>query len=344
MRQVTLAATLCALSLAGSVSAHAASAVAADAAAKAADAVAASNYPDKPIRVIVPGAAGGAADTLARALANNLSTAFGQPVVVENRVGAAGIVGTVAIAKAPADGYTLGFTFSGAMSINPSLYKSLPYDVDKDFEPVGVTAVSPLVIAVSPKLGVNTLGELVERAKREPGKLTFGSTGVGSTQQLSMELLRSQAGINMLHVPYKGSAAALTDLISGQISVHADNALSVIPFAQSGQLKALAVGTTKRIASLPDVPTVAESGYPDYQAAGWYGMVAPAGTPKAVITKLSLAMTQYLKQPETVKWLEQQGMVPQLTTPAEFRTFMGKERAKWARVIKDADVPVQDLR
>lgn len=342
MRQVTLATTFCALSLAASVSA--ADAAAADAAAKAGDAVAASNYPDKPVRMIVPGAPGGAADTLARALARGLSNACGQPVVVENRVGAAGIVGMVAIAKAPADGYTLGFTFSGAMSINPSLYKSLPYDVDKDFEPIGVAAVSPLVIAVSSKLGINTVGALVERAKREPGKLTFGSTGVGSTQQLSMELLRSQAGMNMLHVPYKGSAAALTDLISGQISVHADNALSVIPFAQSGQLKALAVGTTKRIGSLPNVPTVAESGYPDYQAAGWYGLIAPAGTPKAVISKLSTTMTQYLKQPETAKWLERQGMVPQLTTPAEFRTFLAGEREKWAKVILDANVPVQDLR
>ena len=301
-------------------------------------------YPDKPIRMIVPAAAGGAADTLARMIGRGLTDKFGQPVVIENKPGAAAIVGMSAIAKAPADGYTLGMTFSGAMSINPSLYQQLPYDPVKDFEPITIVAVSPLVIAVSPKLGPKSLGEFLALAKKDPGKLTFGSAGTGSTQHLSMELLKSTAGVDMLHVPYKGSAASLVDVQSGLISAVSDNAITLVPLIQSGQLVPLAVETAQRIQSLPQVPTVAESGYPGFQAAGWYGLLAPAGTPKPIVAQLNATLRDMVNKPDFTQWLQQQGMEPQTDTPEGFGRYIGQEKDKWAQVIKTAKVPMQKSR
>jgi tripartite-type tricarboxylate transporter receptor subunit TctC len=301
-------------------------------------------YPDKPIRMIVPAAAGGAADTLARMLGRGLTERFGQPVVIENKPGAAAIVGMSAIAKAPADGYTLGMTFSGAMSINPSLYQQLPYDPVQDFAPITIVAVSPLVIAVSPKLGPKSLGEFLALAKKDPGKLTFGSAGTGSTQHLSMELLKSTAGVDMLHVPYKGSSAALVDVQSGLISAVSDNAITLVPLIQSGQLVPLAVETAQRIQSLPQVPTVAESGYPGFQAAGWYGLLAPAGTPQPIVAQLNAALREMVDKPDFTQWLRQQGMEPQTDTPEGFGRYISQEKDKWAQVIKTAKVPLQASR
>jgi len=301
-------------------------------------------YPDKPIRMIVPAAAGGAADTLARMIGRGLTEKFGQPVVIENKPGAAAIVGMSAIAKAPADGYTLGMTFSGAMSINPSLYQQLPYDTAKDFAPITIVAVSPLVIAVSPKLGPKSLSEFLALAKKDPGKLTFGSAGTGSTQHLSMELLKSTAGVDMLHVPYKGSSAALVDVQSGLISAVSDNAITLVPLIQSGQLVPLAVETPQRIQSLPQVPTVAESGYPGFQAAGWYGLLAPAGTPQPIVAQLNAALREMVGKPDFTQWLRQQGMEPQTDTPEGFGRYIGQEKDKWAQVIKTAKVPKQESR
>ncbi|MHC0504993.1 Bug family tripartite tricarboxylate transporter substrate binding protein [Achromobacter aegrifaciens] len=313
-------------------------------AAMAATAVWAAPYPDKPIRMIVPAAAGGAADTLARMIGRGLTEKFGQPVVIENKPGAAAIVGMSAIAKAPADGYTLGMTFSGAMSINPSLYQQLPYDPVKDFAPITIVAVSPLVIAVSPKLGPKSLGEFLALAKKDPGKLTFGSAGTGSTQHLSMELLKSTAGVDMLHVPYKGSSAALVDVQSGLISAVSDNAITLVPLIQSGQLVPLAVETAQRIQSLPEVPTVAESGYPGFQAAGWYGLLAPAGTPQPIVAQLNAALREMVDKPDFTQWLRQQGMEPQTDTPEGFGRYISQEKDKWAQVIKTAKVPLQASR
>ncbi|MDH1300750.1 tripartite tricarboxylate transporter substrate binding protein [Achromobacter sp. GD03932] len=301
-------------------------------------------YPDKPIRMIVPAAAGGAADTLARMIGRGLTEKFGQPVVIENKPGAAAIVGMTAIAKAPADGYTLGMTFSGAMSINPSLYQQLPYDPVEDFAPITIVAVSPLVIAVSPELGPKSLGEFLALAKKDPGKLTFGSAGTGSTQHLSMELLKSTAGVDMLHVPYKGSSAALVDVQSGLISAVSDNAITLVPLIQSGKLVPLAVETAQRIQSLPQVPTVAESGYPGFQAAGWYGLLAPAGTPQPIVAQLNAALREMVGKPDFTQWLRQQGMEPQTDTPEGFGRYIGQEKAKWAQVIKTAKVPLQESR
>ncbi|CAB3658167.1 Argininosuccinate lyase [Achromobacter insolitus] len=313
-------------------------------AAMSATLVMAAPYPDKPIRMIVPAAAGGAADTLARMIGRGLTEKFGQPVVIENKPGAAAIVGMSAIAKSPADGYTLGMTFSGAMSINPSLYQQLPYDPVKDFAPITIVAVSPLVIAVSPKLGPKSLSEFLALAKKEPGKLTFGSAGTGSTQHLSMELLKSTAGVDMLHVPYKGSSAALVDVQSGLISAVSDNAITLVPLIQSGQLVPLAVETAKRIQSLPQVPTVAESGYPGFQAAGWYGLLAPAGTPQPIVAQLNAALREMVGKPDFTQWLQQQGMEPQTDTPEGFGRYIGQEKDKWAQVIKAAKVPQQASR
>lgn len=313
-------------------------------AAMAATAAWAAPYPDKPIRMIVPAAAGGAADTLARMIGRGLTEKFGQPVVIENKPGAAAIVGMSAIAKAPADGYTLGMTFSGAMSINPSLYQQLPYDPVKDFAPITIVAVSPLVIAVSPKLGPKSLGEFLALAKKDPGKLTFGSAGTGSTQHLSMELLKSTAGVDMLHVPYKGSSAALVDVQSGLISAVSDNAITLVPLIQSGQLVPLAVETAQRIQSLPQVPTVAESGYPGFQAAGWYGLLAPAGTPQLIVAQLNAALREMVDKPDFTQWLRQQGMEPQTDTPEGFGRYISQEKDKWAQVIKTAKVPLQASR
>jgi tripartite-type tricarboxylate transporter receptor subunit TctC len=313
-------------------------------AAMAATAAWAAPYPDKPIRMIVPAAAGGAADTLARMIGRGLTEKFGQPVVIENKPGAAAIVGMSAIAKAPADGYTLGMTFSGAMSINPSLYQQLPYDPVQDFAPITIVAVSPLVIAVSPKLGPKSLGEFLALAKKDPGKLTFGSAGTGSTQHLSMELLKSTAGVDMLHVPYKGSSAALVDVQSGLISAVSDNAITLVPLIQSGQLVPLAVETAQRIQSLPQVPTVAESGYPGFQAAGWYGLLAPAGTPQPIVAQLNAALREMVDKPDFTQWLRQQGMEPQTDTPEGFGRYISQEKDKWAQVIKTAKVPLQASR
>lgn len=301
-------------------------------------------YPDKPIKIIVPASAGGAADTLARMVGKEISDKLGQPVVVDNRPGAAAIVGMTALAKAPADGYTFGLTFAGAMSINPSLYKGLPYDTMKDYEPISIVAVSPLVIGVNPSLGPKSLQELLALAKSRPGKLTFGSAGTGSTQHLSVELLKVTAGVDMMHVPYKGSPAALTDLVGGTISLMSDNAITMIPMFQTGRLVPLAVGTGKRISSLPDVPTVAESGYPGFEAAGWYGLVAPAGTDKAVVDSVNAIVRAAMAKPAFVAALQKQGMEPQAGSPGEFRAYIQHEKEKWAGVIKAANIPAQDIR
>lgn len=301
-------------------------------------------YPEKPIRLLVPALAGGAADTLGRMVGKRLGDKLGQPVVVENKAGAAAIIGMTEIAKAPHDGYTIGMAFTGGMTINPSLYQSLPYDPLRDFEPIGMVAVSPLVIAANPKLGVKNLGELLALAKKEPGTLTFASTGTGSTQHLSMELLKVTTGVDMLHVPYKGSSAAVVDVQSGLVSTISDNAITLIPFINSGRLVPIAVETAQRIQALPNVPTVAEQGFPGYEAVGWYGMVAPAGTPKAIVTLLNESLSEMLADPVFTDWLAQQGMVPQRETPESFRKFIAQEQQKWADVIKSAKVPKQSVR
>jgi len=302
-------------------------------------------WPEKPLRIIVPTTAGGAADTLARMVASRLSDKFGQPVVVENRPGGSTSIGMRALAQTAPDGYTLGMTFAGSMSINPVLYRSLSYDPVREFAPVAIVAVSPLVITVSPKLGVQDLHAFLARARQEPGKLSFGSSSTGSTQHLSMELLKATAQVDMLHVPYKGSAGAIIDLQAGLISSVSENAITVIPHIQGGRLQALAVGTKQRLDSLPDVPTIAEVlGLPDYEAVGWYGLVAPAGVPAAIIDTLNAALADILGEPSFIQWLQGQGMQSRIDSAAGFGAYIAAERRKWARVIATAGVELLEMR
>ena len=304
----------------------------------------ATSYPDKPIRMLVPAATGGAADTLARLVSRKLGEQLGQPVVVENRPGGAAILGMTMLANAPADGYTLGLTFAGAMSINPSMYRNLSYDPVKSFEPVSIVAVSPLVLAVNKNLGVSNLAELLALARQKPGTLTFGSAGIGSTQHLSMELLKSVTKADMMHVPYKSSPAALMDVQGGVLSMISDNAITVVPQVKAGNVIAIAVGTPSRIKPLPDVPTIAESGFAGYSAAGWYGVVVPKGVDPAIVSRLNRLVNDIVRQPDVLATLEQQGMEPATETPEAFGRYIQQEREKWADVIRFAKVPQQDLR
>ncbi|MFA7666053.1 MAG: tripartite tricarboxylate transporter substrate binding protein [Burkholderiaceae bacterium] len=304
----------------------------------------ADNYPEKQIRMLVPASTGGAADTLARLVSRHLGDRLGQPVIVENKPGGAAILGMTMLANAPADGYTIGLTFAGAMSINPSMYRNLSYDPVNSYDPVALLAISPLVLTVNNQLGVSTLAELLDMARKNPGKLTFGSAGTGSTQHLSMELLKSVAGVDMMHVPYKGSAGAVIDVQSGVLSMLNENAITVMPHILNGRMTALAVGTQKRITPLPDVPTIAESGFPGYTAAGWYGMVVPKGVDPAIVKRLNSIVNDIISQPEVQETLQKQGMEPAIETAEAFGQYIQQERDKWARVIQSAKVPLQDLR
>jgi tripartite-type tricarboxylate transporter receptor subunit TctC len=294
------------------------------------------NYPTKQIRMIVPTAPGGAADTLSRTVAQKLSEAWGQPVVVENRAGAAGIIGAEAAARSPNDGYTLMMGFAGFISINPSLYPKLPYDSVKDFTPIILVANSPLILVAHPSVPAKSVAELIQLAKQKPGELNFASSGTGSTQHLSGELFKSMANIDMKHIPYKGSAPAYTDLMSGRISIMFENMLSMIPNIKAGAVRPIAVSGSSRSPAMPEVPTVAESGVPDFSAVGWYGIFAPAGTDPAIVKKLNVEINRILKLPEVSDRLSSLGAEPVGGTSEEFANRIKIEIAKWRKVIKDS--------
>jgi tripartite-type tricarboxylate transporter receptor subunit TctC len=292
-------------------------------------------YPSKTIRVIVPASPGGAADILSRTIAQKLSDAWGQQVVVDNRTGAAGIIGAEAAAKAPNDGYTIMMGFAGVIAVNPSLYKTLPYDSVRDYAPVTLVALSPLMLVVHPSVPANSVSELIALAKANPGQLNFASTGGGSTQHLSAELFKSMADISMTHIPYKGSSLAYPGLLAGNVSLMFENMLSMLPNAKSGKVRALAVTGTKRSAAMPEVPTVAES-VPGFSAVGWYGVLAPAGTDAAIVNKLSAEINRILKLPEVNERLSSLGAEPTGSTPEEFAAHIRTEIAKWGKVVRDS--------
>lgn len=292
-------------------------------------------YPSRTIRIIVPASPGGAADILSRTIAQKLSDAWGQQVLVDNRTGAAGIIGAEAAAKAPNDGYTIMMGFAGVIAVNPSLYKTLPYDSVKDYAPVTLVAYSPLMLVVHPAVPANSVNELIALAKAKPGQLNFASTGSGSTQHLSAELFKSMAGISMTHIPYKGSSLAYPDLLAGNVSLMFENMLSMLPNAKSGKVRALAVTGAKRSAAMPEVPTVGES-VPGYSAVGWYGVLAPAGTDAAIVNKLSAEINRILKLPEVSERLSSLGAEPAGTTPEEFAAHIRTEIAKWGAVVRDS--------
>jgi len=298
------------------------------------------NFPSKPIRIIVPVVPGGASDMLARLVGQKISESFGQPVIVENRPGAAGIVGASAGAKAAPDGYTLTLASAGFMAVNPSLYANLPYDPVKDFAPVSLLVKAPLLFVVNPKVAASSVGEFIKLAKSSPGKFSIGNGGAGSAQHLGGEQFTSTAGIRATHVPYKGSAPATTDLLGGVIDAQLDNMVTLLPYVKAGTLRALAVSSSKRSPLLPDVPTIAEAALPGFDAGTWYGIVAPAGTPKDVLDRLNHELHRVLALPEVQDKLNAQGLEPTGNTQAEFAAMIRADIAKYAKIIKAAGVTV----
>jgi tripartite-type tricarboxylate transporter receptor subunit TctC len=301
----------------------------------------AADYPGKAIKLVVPYAPGGGADSVARIVAKKVSENVGQAIVIENKGGAGSIVGTDIVAKAEPDGYTLLLGQSGPISINPAVYKSLPYDPVKDFAPVTMTTAYPYILVVNSELPARSLQEFVALAKSKPGAMNYGSTGVGAANHLVAELFNSKAGLKMTHVPYRGTALAVGDLLGGQLTMVFGDPISVLPHIKSGKLRALAVTSLERSPVAPDVPTVAESGYPGFEALAWHGILAPARTPPAVVKKLNEEITKALGDPETKALLVNQAMQTVGSTPEEFAAFIQKDIAIWKAVAATANVTVE---
>ena len=297
-------------------------------------------YPAKPVRIIVPYPAGGTTDILARLAAAQLSERLRQPFVVENRAGASGAIGSVAVAQATADGYTLVMGTASSHGINSALQKNLPYDAVKDFAPVTVVASTPNIIVVHPSVPARTLGELLALAKARPGQINFGSTSPGGSPHMSAELLKMMAGVDMTHVPYKGASPMLTDLMGGQIQAGFDNLPSTIAFVRSGKLRALAVTTAQRWPGAADIPAVAES-VPGYEVSGWFGLLAPAGTPRAVLDTLQTAVAQAVRDPEVTRQLRSLGAEPVASRPEAFAQQIRADVDKWRGVVKATGVTLE---
>ena len=304
-------------------------------------ALAADNYPVKPIRIVVAYTPAGATDILARVVGQKFTEAWGQPVIIDNRPGANGNIGTEYAAKATADGYTLWMVTAGTHGINPSLYRKIGFDAVKDFAPVSLVAMVPNIFVVNNAVPAKDLKEFMAYAKANPGKLNYGSPGNGSTAHLSMELFKSMTGISMTHIPYKGSAGVLADLIGGQIAATMDNMPPYVPQVKAGKIRALAVSPTRRSPALPEVQTVAEAGVPGYDSGAWFGLVAPANTPKDIVNKLSRETARALKLADVSARLSDLGAEPVGGTPEQFAAHIKAEIAKWAKVIKDANVELQ---
>lgn len=296
--------------------------------------VAAQTYPVKPIRMIVPSTPGGGPDLMARAIAQKLSETMGRQVVVETRPGAGGIIGSEYVAKSPADGYTLIMGNAGSHSVNPGLYRKLPYDPQRDFAPVSLVSSAPNILIVHPSLPVKSVKDLIAIAKARPGDLTFGSGSNGSTAHLSGELFRTLAKVNMVHVPFKGAPAAVIGVMTGEVSLAILNLPPALPHVKSGKLKALGVSTAKRSSAVPDLPTIAEAGLPGYEATAWFGVLAPAGTPAGIITRLNAEIVKGLSAGDVRKRIAADGGEVIGSTPEEFAAVMKRDIAKWAKVVE----------
>lgn len=297
--------------------------------------------PSRPLRIVVPFAPGGQPDVVARALAEPLSKSLGQPVIVENRPGAGGNIAADAVAKAAPDGYTLLMGTNGPLAVSPAIYKDLPYDPLKDLAPITLVGTSPNLIAVNPGLAVTTLKGLVDKAKVEPGKLNFSSVGKGSISQLSMELLNSVAGIDTVHIPYNGGAPAVAALIAGDVQILSLNPTALIPQVAAGKARVVAQTSAKRSPLIPDVPTVAESGYPGFEADVWMAVMAPAKTPPEAIARLNAELVKVIRSPELRETLwNRQWIDPVGSRPEEVTAVLQREAAKWARVVKSARIAV----
>jgi tripartite-type tricarboxylate transporter receptor subunit TctC len=303
-------------------------------------AIAQERYPQRPLRIVVPFAPGGSTDIIARLLGEKLSNALGQPVVIENRPGASGNIGAEAVAKSPPDGYTLLMATTGVMAINNALYKNIGYDAAKHFDPVVFVGSITNVLIVAADSPLRSVSDVIETAKRSPGKLTFASSGAGSSTHMSAELFKIMAGVDLLHVPYKGSGPALPDVITGRVSMLFENMPGAIPHIRAGTVKALAVTGLRRASALPDIPTVSESGVPGYESLSWIGIAVPAGTPRDAIARLNREVNAILATAELREKFGDQGVDAVGGTPEAFDEHAKRERDKWSRVIREANISV----
>lgn len=299
---------------------------------------AAQNYPAKPIRLVVPYPAGGATDFFARLVFPKMGESLGQQVVVENRPGAGTAIGASEVARSAPDGYTLLLGDAGTYAFNPTLYKKLTYDPVKDFAPVSLTGRFALILAVHPGMPVKSVKEFVRAAKSQPGKINYGAPGPGSPIHLAMEFFKQRAGLVMTPIPYKGGADAMNDLLAGRISAMFPDIASGLPQIKGGKLRPLAVASAKRVAALPDVPTIGEAGYPGFEAWAWQGFVAPANTPRSIIMKLNAEFAKVMSDPAIKQRLSESGFELQTSTPDEFSAYMKSEIAKWRKVIRESNI------
>jgi tripartite-type tricarboxylate transporter receptor subunit TctC len=301
----------------------------------------AAEYPARPVNLIVAFTPSGPSDVLARIIGRQLDKILGQTFVVENRPGGAGNIAAETVARAAPDGYTLLMGNNGLLATNQSLFKKLNFDAERDFAPISLIGSQPNILVVNPALGINTMGEFIAYAKAHPGKLNYGHSGYGAAAHLSAELFKSEAKVDIVSVSYKGAAPALQDLIAGQVQLMFATSASVVGFIQAGTLKPLAVTTLKRFSLMPELPTVAESGLPGFDATTWHGLVAPAATPKPIVATLNRAIVQALAQPETLKQLHDLGVEVGSSTPEEFAAYIKSEIPKWAAVVKASGAQVE---
>jgi len=299
---------------------------------------AAQPYPSRVVKLIVPQTPGGATDVFARKIGQLLSEKWGQPVVIENRAGAGGVVGTDVVAKSAPDGYTLLVTYAGSQAINPSLYQKIPFDSVKDFQTVATLASTPFVLIVHSKLPAKDLAEYVALARARPDALTYASSGNGSVNHLLGEMLKTEAGIKMLHVPYRGVAPAITDVIGGQVDSAFSSVPSVLQMVQTDKVRALAISSAKRVAAAPEIPTIAESGFPGFDVNPWWGILAPAGIDMTIVRKINEDVANILRTKEMIDFLAAQGAEPLITSPEAFLKILEADVVKWAKVVKSAGV------
>jgi tripartite-type tricarboxylate transporter receptor subunit TctC len=296
--------------------------------------VPAQEYPSRLVRLVVPQAAGGGTDTFARAIGQKLSERWGQSVVIENKAGAGGVVGTDFVAKSAPDGYTLLVTYEGSQAINQSLYEKLPFDSLKDFYPIATIAVTPFILIVGPRVEAKTLKEFISFARANPDRLSYGSAGNGSVNHLLGEMLKTEADIRVVHVPYKGASAAIADVLGGHIDAAFASVPSVISSVQSNVVRALAVSSAKRIAVAPDIPTIAEAGFEKFDVNPWWGILAPAGLSRSIAQKISADVADILKTPEMEDMLAKQGATPLISSPEAFQNLLAQDIEKWSKVVK----------
>ena len=303
--------------------------------------VALAQYPAKPIRLIVPFAAGGGNDNVARLVGKHLSDSLGQQLVIDNRPGAGGVLGAELAAKAVPDGYTLFLGGVGSHAVNPNLNDSLPYDPIRDFAPVALLAQAPLVLVVHPSVPADSIKAFVALARSRPGQLNYASNGNGSSSHLAAVMFDSMTGVDMVHVPYKGLSPALTDLLSGRVQLMFSSVVAILPHIKAGKLRGLAVTGSRRLPSMPDLPTIAESGLPGYEASSWYGVLAPAGTPREIVARLNAELLKALEQPEVRTSLLAEGAEPIGGTPEQFAAHIGSEKERLGKLIREAKIRLE---